>query len=698
MSDPKTSVSASHANLTQEEWERSAFVHLEEGQNFLAQDVSREGLSRFPNSHKLRQYGAVALSQTGAIEEARRVVQPLLDEILIDETPFRRLHETLKKAVSMLGKEKGEPSMDALAAMADLSSAIDSVRGKKLDASTDAETCRFLGQVCRELWRHSSDRDDLLNCRNLFLQAFDLSGNARDGMDAAAMSLLLAEGDKARRLAAKVRDSFHDDAWRPDDDFRTKATLGEALVLLGESDKALEIFTRLSRQTGRRYSGKVATLKQLQLLQDGGIDVPEDIFAAIKPPAVVVFTGHMIDRPGEPSRFSPHLEQAVAREIKLRLDRLDAQIGYSMASCGSDLLFIEAMLERGAEVNIVLPFEIEDFVAANVRYAGAKWEMRFRNALKLANTVTFATEERYLGHDMLYRFANQVLHGVATLRTGFLCTSPYLLAVWDMMTDLVGGAAEFIDQWEDITHLQIIDLDDVAQGAEAEPEPDEHLGHLADAFAVPPREAPAAGTERVIKSMLFADIAGYSALKDEHIPGYLEFLTRLREGMEATGAVPESINTWGDAIFAVMGRATEMADYALNLKEIIKDIGPRITSLPKPLNIRISLHAGPVFEAVDPVTQRRNYYGSHINRAARLEPVTVIGHVYATQQFVALLTAEQSAARTEAERIGEPFDDRFVCEYVGVLSLAKNFGRQTVYHLRHKPGAEIAALAGQAAE
>ena len=47
------------------------------------------------------------------------------------------------------------------------------------------------------------------------------------------------------------------------------------------------------------------------------------------------------------------------------------------------------------------------FIAENVRYGGSRWEMRFRNALKLANTVTYATEERYLGHGMLYRFANQ---------------------------------------------------------------------------------------------------------------------------------------------------------------------------------------------------------------------------------------------------------------------------------------------------
>ncbi|MCR6628824.1 MAG: adenylate/guanylate cyclase domain-containing protein [Magnetospirillum sp.] len=346
------------------------------------------------------------------------------------------------------------------------------------------------------------------------------------------------------------------------------------------------------------------------------------------------------------------------------------------------------MLERGAEVNVVMPFALDDFIANDVRYGGPRWEMRFKNALKLAASVTYATEERYLGHDMLYRFANQCLHGLATLRSGFLGTSPYLLAVWDMMPgSLVGGAGDFIDQWEDISRLRLIDLDGLLQ------KHPELLGP--DGPALPNLDF---GTDeesqqgRVIRTMLFCDIAGYSKLKEENTPDFLEFLARLKEGLAAAGVEPTSINTWGDAIFAVMDKATPMAEYALTMQEVVTRLGEEMhNQFPKPLNLRISLHAGPVFEAIDPICGRKNFYGSHINRAARLEPVTVIGHVYATQQFVAVLTAEQSAARSEAVNNGEPFEERFVSEYVGVLSLAKDFGKQTVYHLRRRGPTETAA-------
>nr|WP_322095849.1 adenylate/guanylate cyclase domain-containing protein [Paramagnetospirillum magneticum] len=359
-----------------------------------------------------------------------------------------------------------------------------------------------------------------------------------------------------------------------------------------------------------------------------------------------------------------------------------------MAACGSDLLFIEAMLERGAEVNVVMPYAIDDFIAENVRYGGSRWEMRFRNALKLANTVTYATEERYLGHGMLYRFANQCLHGLATLRANFLRTAPYLLAVWDMMPgSLVGGAADFIDQWEDISRLRIIDLDGLLQQF-----PDlagDYIPAMPDLDGDGDEEK---GEGRVIRSMMFCDIAGYSKLKEEHTPVFLDFLRIISEGMAGLEHQPLAINTWGDAIFAVMDKASPMAEYAQTLQEMVLKADEELADrLPHPLNLRISLHAGPVFQAVDPICGRQNFYGSHINRAARLEPVTVIGHVYATQQFVAVLTAEQSAMRSEAQNRGEDFAERFACEYVGVLSLAKDFGKQTVYHLRRRVSSEVMA-------
>ncbi len=686
------------AQRTREEWERAARDLLHEGQTFLAHDTCREGLKYHPDSHKLAVFGAIALSQTGALDEARRLLKPVLDALLVDQGPFRRLERSLRTAVSLAGR--GDDA--ALAAMVELAESLDLVRGKKAVATADAETYTTLARVFREAWAASGDRHDLDMCAELHLRAFDGGGTPRDGVDAATMAWLKGDRDAARGLARRVLECLGGRAGEGGSDqpasarYRDLATAGLAQLLLADGGAAVATFRRAAAIDGAGYPVEVATLKKIALLRQGGIAVPDDVDHLVRPPGVVVFTGHPLDRPGEGPHFPPALEAAVRAEIAATLDEIDARIGYSMAACGSDLLFIEAMLERGAEVNVVLPFALDDYIEASVRYAGPRWEMRFRNALKLASTVTYATEERYLGHGMLYRFANQCLHGLATLRSGFLRASPTLLAVWDMMPgSLVGGAADFIDHWEDISRLRIIDLDGLLQ---QRPElAGDGLGGLPSAGG----EAEA-GTEqgRVIRTMLFCDIAGYSKLKEEHVPVFIDFLALLRQGLSRAGVEPLAINTWGDAIFAVMDRATPMAEFALALQEAVQAADATLSErLPHPLSLRISLHAGPVFEAVDPICGRKNFYGSHINRAARLEPVTVIGHVYATQQFDAVLTAEQSALKSEAVSGGEAFEERYVSEYVGVLSLAKDFGRQTVYHLRRRtPAPDIAPPAEPAPE
>jgi class 3 adenylate cyclase len=54
------------------------------------------------------------------------------------------------------------------------------------------------------------------------------------------------------------------------------------------------------------------------------------------------------------------------------------------------------------------------------------------------------------------------------------------------------------------------------------------------------------------------------------------------------------------------------------------------------------------------------YTGSHVSRAARIEPITPPGQVYCSQEF---------AAVSEAENMQE-----FRCVYVGQTPLAKGFG------------------------
>jgi adenylate cyclase len=86
------------------------------------------------------------------------------------------------------------------------------------------------------------------------------------------------------------------------------------------------------------------------------------------------------------------------------------------------------------------------------------------------------------------------------------------------------------------------------------------------------------------------------------------------------------------------------------------------------LALRLGAHVGPVFPTRDPVLDGPAFIGSHVSRTARIEPVTPPGAVYVTEPFAAAL-----------ELHGGP---DFLCDYVGHMAAAKDYGRLRMYRLR----------------
>jgi class 3 adenylate cyclase len=79
-------------------------------------------------------------------------------------------------------------------------------------------------------------------------------------------------------------------------------------------------------------------------------------------------------------------------------------------------------------------------------------------------------------------------------------------------------------------------------------------------------------------------------------------------------------NTWGDAILLVFRDLRGAAEYALALRDMVRATDWQERGLPRDLAIRIGLHAGPVYYAREPVAGRLNFFGTHVNQAARIEP------------------------------------------------------------------------------
>jgi len=171
--------------------------------------------------------------------------------------------------------------------------------------------------------------------------------------------------------------------------------------------------------------------------------------------------------------------------------------------------------------------------------------------------------------------------------------------------------------------------------------------------------------------MLFADLVGYSRFAEEQYPRYIQgFLGTVAEQLKGSPSRPIFKNIWGDAILFVFRDLLAAAEYAMELRDLVRATAWQELGLPQDLAIRIGLHVGPVYYAREPVLDRLNFFGTHVNQAARIEPVTSPGNVYASEQFAAFLLAEP--------------DSGLDCRYVGVIVLPKDFGSYPIYHIRRK--------------
>ncbi len=503
-----------------------------------------------------------------------------------------------------------------------------------------------------------------------YRQAYDLSKDTFPCINAATLALLAQQPSVARPLAEHVRDSVLDDLNNPgkDRDYWLLATLGEAYLLLGDFTAAKERYTQAVQLAREAHNhGDIASMfRQLQLLSDV-LPIKEDLLGLFHLGPVVVFAGHGIDRPGEPYRFpnDPALEAAVRRAIKNHLDALQTQIGYCSPGCGSDILFGELMHKRDAELHVVLPFAEDDFVEQRLTFGLEEmqgWKTRY-DALRgyLRVTRHSATTEKFLNDQALYDFAGTVMQGLALTRAAQVGAKAIALVVADLEAKEESiGLTKFIDNWKATgNELRVINLAEVKRNTP-----------LATMIPPAPSKRPLLEEHRTVQAMLFADVAGFSGLPEEKLPDFfIKFLGEVHQQLVVTPALFQ--NTWGDGLYLVFEGVAPCAAFALGLLRRLRTFNFESFQFPlkedKKPGVRIGLHTGPVFKSYDAVIGRDNYFGSHVSRAARIEPVTAPGCAFVSEQFAAALALEPG--------------HEFFCEYLGLQPLAKDYDVCPLYRL-----------------
>jgi class 3 adenylate cyclase len=594
--------------------------------------------------------------------------------------------------------------------------------------------------VSREMaWRARNGLDRLRHATqaaDIYLKVYAETNGITPGINAATMTLLSSDASGAvatvRRVKHDNRSTGTSPADRPesgssDDGHRTDQSPSPedkylpwderpslemvSPLLCGDDDFEVKVAALIrkyqEKPSGNLYERSVIALHIQSVLDHlhgnlAGVkpDCEEERggYAALRkqliPPSIIHYAGHLVSVPGAPTRFDRTSMTAVQKLIKDRLREHQVGAGYGSLACGADLLFAAALIDRQAELHVVLPFGKEEFIDSSVRPGGEDWTDLFHYCWDRATSTTIVTSDEFLGDTELYELGSGVAMGLAIRRhqatrlpvRQFLVSSdvqetgqaPRADGTPNFLRKMAMDWMKYCDAIKQPEFAQVITIP-CDRGAD---------------FATPRAIKHGQGRGRRVKAMLFSDVEGFSGLQEKQIPVFQSLVLEgtvkaLREHARHIGGKPkadpiEFLNTWGDAYYMVFDSVVTAAECALLMQERMKRTNFAAEGLPKELKMRIGMHVGPAYQGLDVATGNPTWYGSQVSKAARIEPVAKAGEIYVSEAFACLLALQGS--------------QKYECEYVGRKPSAKNYGPMRMFRLQRRMDFSVLGGAPKAAD
>ena len=607
---------------------------IDVGEFLLAHDVAKAGLKIHKNHKILSQKAAHALCKAGSPLLATQVLEDLVSSGIRDV-------ETQSLLASAY-KDLCENTTDA----------------SKKQHYADMAIARYEQGYFSN---NSSLKDEQKSADNLYYPCINV----------AFMHFVCMNYEKAREYAETARKLCQEIIDSGDSNYWVQATIAEAYLLLGELEHSLNAYRKAVELDDAKPAYIASTRKQALQISSLYEDetIKNHISDAFPTLGIVACSGHLIDNPGKRRRFPQEAEEIVRRKIDERLDKLGSTCGYSSAGCGTDLIFLEALQERGGETHIFLPFAKEKFIQTSVHREGTDWTNRFEKALDHATSVHYVTNEGYYGDDTLFSFCNDVMLGFAAMRGRGLNEDPNLLLFWDGNPGETGGTGEIGNSWrKTFNEPEVINANEVLELLDAQGAPPLPTGDTKPIFMQSFGESVAA--MRSVKTMVFADVQAFSKVDEEKTTTFVDvFHGNVSRMMDELNCKPAFLNSWGDSFFGVFDDLSDALKLSMSIRDFFSNGKWDDLASDGKLDVRISMHAGPVYEEFDPILKKRNFFGRHVNQAARIEPIVLPGSVFVSETVAALISYRYQ---------------EFDFEYAGNLELAKDFGAYPVYILQRK--------------
>jgi adenylate cyclase len=505
--------------------------------------------------------------------------------------------------------------------------------GQEDDVDCASLRARILKDIAFE--KVPADEPGLAMAAAAYEAVFLKTGHYFPGINAASMFLLAGDAVRSRAIAISLLEHPEIVAAA---DYYAAATKGEAFAVLSRFEESLAAFSLARTLLGENFGSLSTTFTQIRRLLARLSPAPtvrDGLLEALKPPTTVHFHGGRQD-------IDAAAEAALAVEIADALAQENVRFGFGMLASNGDVLIAEQLIARGAELNVVLPYDGDEN-----SLSPAGFNERKRRVFEKAASVLRATEEQDLGDGSQLDYADMIAMGLARMRADHLCGDCVQVG---LNSEAAATGERVVAAWA-------------------------RMGGRVRTIDVPRREKPTtrntpvvSAEGREIRALLFADFREFTKLPERQFPDFwnviLADIARLLT--EHKSAILYR-NTWGDAFFVVLLDAAAAAELAMSIQENLKVIQ---RDRPHKLELRIGLHHGPVYRGWDPVCEQTNFYGAQVIKAARAEPIAPSGEVIVTEALAAMLAFTGNR--------------RFSCNYVGQIKFPKGYGEHRMYRLSRR--------------
>lgn len=456
-----------------------------------------------------------------------------------------------------------------------------------------------------------------------YLAAYRATGQPYSGINAATMSLLFGDRGAASALAVQILGGMAAVAPSNERDaYYHHVTRAEAALILGRESVVVAALAAAADLLARDAVARSRTRAQLVRVCAAVGLAPTLVTNHLRLPEFACIL---------PAHCALDGEAAISPEAR-------AAAVFMTPGEISEVLLAERFAAEGAPLHLVLPAARDAVLALLADFFDADGLRRIGTLIAQARDVSVVPGFIAGEGERAIAYARQVAVGLSRLRARRTAT-PWRL--------LCGGA-------------------DTAAVTRVGRAPDYSRQPVSWGCSLP---ALGIKLQRRHAALIFADLTGFSRLREEELPGYwTRLMPQLAKAVRGQQAHVLSRNTWGDALFLVLDDATSACELALGLVDEVRRTGAMLGGALAAMNLRVSVHYAPVTMGWDPVTLARIYYGSNVSLAARIEPVTPPGSVYVTESLAAQLAVEGG--------------DRFDLVYAGEVELAKRHGRRRMFSLR----------------